>query len=372
MLQKKNITSEAILTATSVVKRFGSFVAVNHVSLSIEEGEFLTLLGPSGCGKTTLLRMIAGFERPTSGEILIGGKRMNEVAPYDRPIGMVFQNLALFPHLSVGENVAYGLKARKVAQDKIRHEVSQALAMLGLADFDRRYPHELSGGQRQRVALARALVIRPRVLLLDEPLSALDLKLRRQLQRELKQIQQRVGTTFVFVTHDQEEALTMSDRIAVFNQGRLEQLGTPREVYDRPATPFVAQFVGDSNFLTGIVTRRDGDVFAVRLDATDRIVHVRSPASFQVGSPVGLSVRPEHVALDNLQDAYFEGVVSDLSFVGANTRYTIQTSEMAFVALQPSTHADDRIWRPGDTVRLAWPIEGAALVPADEAIDSPR
>lgn len=365
-MQKKNITSDAILDVDSVEKRFGSFVAVDDVSLRVKEGEFLTLLGPSGCGKTTLLRMIAGFERPTSGEILIGGRRMNETAPYDRPIGMVFQNLALFPHLTVGENVAYGLKARKVAQDKIRHEVAQSLCMLGLADFEGRYPNELSGGQKQRVALARALVIRPRVLLLDEPLSALDLKLRRQLQRELKQVQQQVGTTFIFVTHDQEEALTMSDRIAVFNQGRLEQLGTPRDVYDRPATAFVAQFVGDSNFMAGTITHRDGELFAVRLDVTGRTVPVRSSASFQAGSRVGLSVRPEHVSLGSSGEAHFDGVVSDLSYVGANTRYTIEAGDMTFVALQPSARADGRTWRPGDTTRLTWPVDSVALVPADE------
>ncbi|MBR1217218.1 ABC transporter ATP-binding protein [Bradyrhizobium sp. U87765 SZCCT0131] len=366
MREGNNITSGNILEVTSVTKRFGAFLAVDDVSLSVREGEFLTLLGPSGCGKTTLLRMIAGFEWPTSGEIAIGGKRMNEAAPYARPIGMVFQNLALFPHLSVGENVAYGLKARRVDRRQIEHEVTQALAMLGLAGFERRYVHELSGGQKQRIALARALVIRPKVLLLDEPLSALDMKLRRQLQRELKQIQQQVGTTFIFVTHDQEEALTMSDRIAVFSRGRIEQVGTPREVYGQPATPFVAQFVGESNFMIGVVMGREGDVFTIRLDPTGQVVPVRSATSFDVGSRVGLSVRPEQLALGGEQGAYFEGRVSDLFYVGANTRYTIEAADQAFIALQPSTQGGHAGWRPGDTVRISWPLDGAALVPADE------
>lgn len=365
MLQKRNITNDTILRIDSVVKRFGTFEAVSDISLDVKTGEFLTLLGPSGCGKTTLLRMVAGFERPSSGVIAIEGKRVNEAAPYERPIGMVFQNLALFPHLTVGENVAYGLKARRMAHANIRREVSQSLAMLGLGGFEDRYVHELSGGQRQRVALARALVIRPAVLLLDEPLSALDLKLRRQLQNELKQVQQRVGTTFIFVTHDQEEALTMSDRIAVINNGRLEQLGTPREVYARPATAFVAQFVGDSNFLTGVVEGGDADLVSVRLDRTGRIARARSPLPFAVGSRVGLSVRPEHTLIDGAGEAFFDGTVTDLSYVGVSTRYTIHAEDSAFFVLVPNTHADGRILQPGDRVQLSWSADAAVLVPLD-------
>ncbi|MFM8991157.1 MAG: ABC transporter ATP-binding protein, partial [Alphaproteobacteria bacterium] len=236
-----------VLEALEVEKNFGAFRAVDGVSLSVRRGEFLTLLGPSGCGKTTMLRMAAGFESPDRGTIRIEGADVTSVPPYSRELGFVFQNLALFPHLTVGENIAFGLEVRKVPVAEQARRIDESLQLVGLAGHAARRVHELSGGQRQRVALARALVIRPAVLLLDEPLGALDLKLRRQLQVELKGLQQRTGTTFVFVTHDQEEALTMSDRIAVMNEGRIEQLDDASAIYDRPRTRFVAQFIGDTN-----------------------------------------------------------------------------------------------------------------------------
>src|SRR6187397_631861 len=236
-----------------LVKRFGEFTAVAGINLEMPPGEFFSMLGPSGSGKTTTLRMIAGFERPTEGRIVLHGKDVTGLPPFDRDVNTVFQDYALFPHLSVGDNVAYGLMVRKVPKAEREARVTDALRMVRLEGYEKRKPTQLSGGQRQRVALARALVNRPRVLLLDEPLGALDLKLREEMQIELKAIQQEVGITFIYVTHDQEEALTMSDRLAVFNKGRIEQIGSPAEVYERPATRFVAGFVGTSNLLTGDV-----------------------------------------------------------------------------------------------------------------------
>ena len=260
-------TGGAAVTLESVVKRFGDVVAVDGVDLEVHEGEFFSMLGPSGSGKTTCLRMIAGFEAPTSGRVLLGGEDVSDLAPYERDVNTVFQDYALFPHMTVQDNVEYGLKVKKVPAGERRGRAADALAMVQLSAFGERKPSQLSGGQRQRVALARALVNRPKVLLLDEPLGALDLKLRQAMQIELKEIQQQVGLTFIYVTHDQEEALTMSDRLAVFSRGRVEQVGTPAEVYERPATGFVAGFVGTSNVLEGDAARTiagDPHAFTVR------------------------------------------------------------------------------------------------------------
>jgi ABC-type Fe3+/spermidine/putrescine transport system ATPase subunit len=242
-----------------VTKRFGDVVAVDALDLEVHPGEFLSLLGPSGCGKTTTLRLVAGFERPDDGEVRIGGRDVSGLPPYKREVNTVFQSYALFPHLTVGENVAYGLRQRGLGRRERRAQARDMLELVQLSGFETRKPRQLSGGQQQRVALARALVMSPRVLLLDEPLGALDLKVRRELQIELKRIQEELGITFVYVTHDQEEALAMSDRVAVMHAGRIEQLAAPGEIYDRPATRFVADFIGETNFI-----RRDGDVVAVR------------------------------------------------------------------------------------------------------------
>ena len=267
-------SSGAAVRLQGLVKKYGEVTAVDGIDLEIREGEFFSMLGPSGSGKTTTLRMIAGFELPTAGRVELHGRDVTSVAPFERDVNTVFQDYALFPHMTVGENVGYGLVVRKVPKPERERRVGEALEMVRLAGYERRKPAQLSGGQRQRVALARALVNRPRVLLLDEPLGALDLKLREEMQIELHQIQQQVGITFIYVTHDQEEALTMSHRIAVFNQGRIEQVGAPAEVYERPATRFVAGFVGTSNLLTGEVAERI------------------------VGTPGTYTVRPEKIHLN--------------------------------------------------------------------------
>ena len=288
-----------------VVKRFGDFTAVDGIDLDVREGEFFSMLGPSGSGKTTCLRMIAGFERPTQGRIMLEGRDVSGLAPYDRDVNTVFQDYALFPHMTVEQNVEYGLRVKRVQRDERRRRAREALDMVRLEEFGGRKPGQLSGGQRQRVALARALVNRPKVLLLDEPLGALDLKLRQAMQLELKEIQQTVGLTFLYVTHDQEEALTMSDRMAVFHRGRIEQVGTPAEVYERPATGFVAGFVGVSNVLEGSVARA--------IAGEDRAI----------------TVRPEKIAMVDLAErvgpdqSSATGRVREVVYLGAMTRYVV-------------------------------------------------
>jgi spermidine/putrescine transport system ATP-binding protein len=310
-----------------LAKLYGEVRAVDGVDLEIGGGEFFSLLGPSGCGKTTTLRMIGGFERPTAGRIELRGRDITTAPPDRRPVNMVFQNYALFPHLTVGENIAFGLRRRKVPGPEIRARVDHALALVRLEGFERRRPDQLSGGQQQRVALARALVNRPTVLLLDEPLGALDLKLRRQLQVELKRIQAEVGITFVYVTHDQEEALTMSDRIAVMNAGRVEQLGTPEELYDRPRTRFVADFIGTTNLLAGEVESLESASAVVRLDSGDRCRVERD--GLAVGATIELSVRPENVAVGEpvaASDSVVAGRIEQVAFLGTTIEYHVRTA----------------------------------------------
>jgi len=315
-------------------KTFGDVVAVDDIDLEIYEGEFFSLLGPSGSGKTTVLRMIAGFEPPSGGAVLLQGTDVSQLAPYDRDVNTVFQDYALFPHMSVLENIEYGLKVKKVGKAERRQRAAQILESVRLAEYGQRRPNQLSGGQRQRIALARALVNHPKVLLLDEPLGALDLKLREEMQVELKNIQRDVGITFVFVTHDQGEALSMSNRIAVFNNGRIEQVGTPREIYDHPATAFVAGFVGISNVLTARRSRE--------------LLGVDEPHS----------VRPERLRIVHHEIADGEvsvtGVVSDVQYLGADCRVRAQLDDGTFmVASVPSDGlAGVAI---GGPIRLAWP-----------------
>jgi putative spermidine/putrescine transport system ATP-binding protein len=319
-------------------KAFGDVVAVDDIDLEIVEGEFFSLLGPSGSGKTTVLRMIAGFELPTAGAVLLQGRDVSTLAPYDRDVNTVFQDYALFPHMSVLDNIEYGLKVKKVNKAERRQRAAEMLDAVRLGEYGHRRPSQLSGGQRQRIALARALVNKPKVLLLDEPLGALDLKLREEMQVELKSIQRDVGITFVFVTHDQGEALSMSNRIAVFNNGRIEQVGTPREIYDHPATSFVAGFVGTSNLLSA--------------EQSQRLLGVAEPHS----------VRPERVRLVNQEIADAElavaGSVTDIQYLGAECRVRVQLDDGShMIASVPSDGlAGVAI---GGTARLAWPRSAA-------------
>ena len=351
---------------SNLEKRFGEIRAVDGVSLEVVGGEFFSLLGPSGCGKTTTLRMIGGFELPTGGRVLLRGRDVTMDPPDKRPVNMVFQNYALFPHLDVSENIAFGLRRRKVDKAEIKRRVGEALDLVHLAGYAKRKPNQLSGGQQQRVALARALVNRPNVLLLDEPLGALDLKLRKQLQVELKRIQVEVGITFVYVTHDQEEALTMSDRIAVMNHGRVEQLGTPDDLYERPKTRFVADFIGTTNLLCGSVESIAAGTAIVRLGSGERcIVAGRGLA---VGDPVELSVRPESVELRPSNGTAHSpppiaASVEHVAYLGSSVQYIVRTTGgLSITALTHKTgerlavgRAIDVTWSPAEALVLAAP-----------------
>ncbi|GIW04951.1 MAG: spermidine/putrescine import ATP-binding protein PotA [Thermomicrobiales bacterium] len=329
-----------------VVKRFGDVVAVDHVSLEVRRGEFLTLLGPSGCGKTTTLRMIGGFELPSSGQILIHGVDMSRQPPYRRPVNTVFQNYALFPHLTVGQNISYGLIMAKVPRAERERRVAEALEMVRLPHVEHRRPSELSGGQQQRVALARALVNRPQVLLLDEPLGALDLKLRKAMQLELKRLNREVGATFLYVTHDQEEALTMSDRIAVMSEGRILQIGTPAEIYERPNSRFVADFIGQTNFLEGTCLHQVGDECEIDVPGVG-VVRGRSGKPLAARSSVWLAVRPEKLSL--MMDQHAAGVpsgwnvlrgrVEDVVYLGTHNQIVVRLTDLAALTVLRQNHS---------------------------------
>jgi len=329
----------AAVRLEGLVKRYGEVTAVDGVDLEIREGEFFSMLGPSGSGKTTTLRMIAGFEVPSAGRVLLHGRDVTALAPFERDVNTVFQDYALFPHMTVGDNVGYGLLVRKVPKPERQRRVGEALEMVRLSGYDRRKPGELSGGQRQRVALARALVNRPRVLLLDEPLGALDLKLREEMQIELHQIQHEVGITFIYVTHDQDEALTMSDRIAVFSQGCIEQVGSPAEVYERPATRFVAGFVGTSNLVTG------------------------AAAEAIVGRPGVFTIRPEKIRLEPADTSPGEdeqsaaGTIRSVVYLGSDTRYHVALdagSELVVTQQNLATSSTEAHEQQGRRVQLVW------------------
>lgn len=333
--------------------------AVRPLDLAVGPGEFFSLLGPSGCGKTTTMRMIAGFEEPTGGTVFLDGRDVTQVAPHKRDVNMVFQSYALFPHLTTYQNVAFGLERRKVPKDEVRRRVGEILEIVSLTGMEKRSPREMSGGQQQRVALARALVNGPRALLLDEPLGALDLKLRQQMQIELKRIQREVGITFVYVTHDQGEALTMSDRIAVMQAGSIEQLGSPREIYERPATRFVAGFIGTSNLLDG-PAETVGDGIAVLAYGPDERVLVPVPASVRAGDALEVSVRPEKIDLSRDAPAgdggsVLTGVVTDVVYHGTSTNYTVKTAAGAdLVVFDQNAFSAEDLAAPGDRVHLTW------------------
>ena len=355
---------EADVRLEGVTKLFGDVTAVDALTLEIPQGEFFSLLGPSGCGKTTTLRMIGGFEEVTSGSIFLGDQDVTDVPPFKRATNTVFQNYALFPHLSVFENIAFGLRRRKTPSNEIRHQVAFMLDLVELPGYEQRKPSQLSGGQQQRVALARALVNNPSVLLLDEPLGALDLKLRKQMQVELKRIQSEIGITFIFVTHDQEEAMTMSDRIAVMRHGRVEQLGAPEELYERPRTDFVAGFLGVSNLLEAEVVSR-GDRLADLRTADGTVL--RAPTSALDGdTKVRLGVRPEKLrvlAIGDDADASdgetnaIEGTVLDASYSGVSTQYIVETKDghkLTVYAQNLETSGAAGVLANGQRVRLTW------------------
>jgi spermidine/putrescine transport system ATP-binding protein len=352
-----------------VTKRFGDVTAVDDLTLEVRQGEFFSLLGPSGCGKTTTLRMIGGFDDPTTGTIHLGGKDVTGVPAYRRDVNTVFQSYALFPHLSVFDNIAFGLHRKKVAKPDIQRRVKDSLSLVDLPGFERRRPSQLSGGQQQRVALARALVNRPRVLLLDEPLGALDLKLRKQMQLELKRIQSDVGITFLYVTHDQEEAMTMSDRLAVMRQGRVEQLGTPEDVYESPATEFVAGFLGASNLLDGEITERDGELAVVQLAGGSSI---RVPADRLNGQPssVKLGVRPEKITVAHGAESppgewnSVTGTLRMATFIGVGHQYTVEGPEGKVLTVYSQNLGADPSIAPGDEIRLLWRAEHTFVVKA--------
>ena len=371
-------SSHGDLKLTRVTKTFGDFTAVDDLTLTIPEGSFFALLGPSGCGKTTTLRMIAGLEEPTAGSIHIGETDITTKKPYQRPVNTVFQNYALFPHLSIYENVAFGLRRRGVKD--VKEQVDKVLKLVELPHLADRKPTQLSGGQQQRIALARAIVNRPALLLLDEPLGALDLKLRRQMQIELKWIQTEVGLTFVHVTHDQEEAMTMADTIAVMNDGRIEQMGSPAELYESPRTAFVANFLGQSNLIRGEVTSSDAEQSVVEVHGQK--VAVLKSRNRAAGKSILVGIRPEKIRITLPEDPctgnfLTGGVVSDVSFVGVSTQYVVEMPWKQDLMVFEQNDGGTPTLRPGDPVTLSWNppftfgLDGSQDVNAGSEVDEP-
>jgi spermidine/putrescine transport system ATP-binding protein len=344
-----------------VTKRFDDVVAVDGISLEIEPGSFFALLGPSGCGKTTTLRMIGGFEQPTEGHIFLGGREVSGLPAYKRDVNTVFQSYALFPHLSVFENVAFGLRRRAVRGETLSGRVREMLRIVGLEGMERRKPRQLSGGQQQRVALARALVNKPQVLLLDEPLGALDLKLRKQMQLELKAIQHDIGITFVHVTHDQEEAMTMADQIAVMNHGRIEQLGTPTELYETPATAYVASFLGHSNLIPGTVSGAE----TVRLRSGPEVRVRRGALAGRTGE-VAVGIRPEKIELGNGQANALDGVIVEEAYVGVATQYIVDTDCGRLTVYRQNASPGLNGAAPGQRLTLSWSPDSTFVVDSME------
>jgi spermidine/putrescine transport system ATP-binding protein len=361
------------LTVERVTKRFGSVVAVDDVSLEIAEGEFFSLLGPSGCGKTTTLRMMAGFEEPDTGRIRLRGDDVTFVPPNRRNVNLVFQHYELFPHMTVFENVAYGLRLRHVRNPELSERVRAMLQVTRVADLERRGARQLSGGQQQRVALARALVNRPAVLLLDEPLSALDVKLRKQMQLELKAIQADLGTTFVYVTHDQEEALLLSDRIGIMDGGRLLQVGTPRDIYERPADAFVADFVGSLNVVAIDVADVTDRVVRGRPSATEQVTASAASGAVDRGARIRVAVRPERVAVvpsgDGAapgvatDDTRLEGTIEAVAYVGALSQYVVAVPSVGRVTAQRTNDRPSSDLAAGAAVIVTWPADAAFILP---------
>jgi len=359
-------TATSAIRVEGVTKRYGAVTALEAVSLEVERGEFLTLLGPSGSGKTTLLRVIAGLERPDEGRVYLGGEDVTDLPPYRRRVHTVFQQYVLFPHLNVYKNVAFGLEQKRLPRREIERRVTAALELVRLSGYERRWPHELSGGEQQRVALARALVLEPEALLLDEPLAALDLQLRKEMQRELKRLQREVGISFLMVTHDQEEALALSDRLAVIAGGRLQQIGTPREVYENPETAFVATFLGSANvFEAEVMARENGDAL---LAVCGRTVRVSLNGRRLEGSRAQVAVRPEKIALrarplrktDLVQ---LEGVIEERLYLGDATHWRVRVGEQSVLVTEPNRPGSRaEAFRDGQRVFLCWARESIVVL----------
>lgn len=350
---------------TDVTKTFGQVVAVNDVNLKIENGEFFSLLGPSGCGKTTTLRMVGGFELPTNGQIKICGEAQGYKPPFQRPVNTVFQNYALFPHMNIFQNVAFGLQMKKVPKQKIRKQVEEILELVQLKGMESRKPNQLSGGQQQRIALARALINHPKVLLLDEPLGALDLKLRKAMQIELKNIQKKVGITFIYVTHDQEEALTMSDRIAVMNHGKVLQIDIPERIYERPSNRFVADFIGETNFMNGRVLEVNEEQVKVEIEGKFPVKAIYGE-KVKTDDIVTLAVRPEKLLLatDTINNEFVSGTVTEVIYIGTDLRYEIRISDTTKLVVREQNRGGEigKRFKRGDPVNVSWEMENASIL----------
>jgi len=358
---------DLVVEFRGVSRKFGSVTAINKMNLNIHRGEFFSLLGPSGCGKTTTLRMIAGFDEPDEGQVYINGQEVTHLPPFQRRVNTVFQNYALFPHLNVFDNIAFGLRRKRLSEKEITKKVKWALELVRLGGIEDRKIDQLSGGQQQRVALARALVNEPEVLLLDEPLAALDQKLRREMQFELKRLQRELGVTFVLVTHDQEEALTMSDSVAVIQSGILEQVGAPAEIYNQPSTRFVADFIGTANFLPVRVKQVHNGKTTVTFGSKDLLVPSRQ--GLNAGNWADLSVRPERVQIS--KDSEFEnslpGTIKETVFMGAHTRIIVSIDDGVTLMAERQNHSHQYAseFNPGDNVWVGWGVSGATLLPTD-------
>ncbi len=360
----------AIVSIVNVEKMYGDNHVVKNMNLNIAEGEFLTLLGPSGCGKTTTLRMISGFERPTSGIIKVQGESVEKKEPYQRDVNTVFQNYALFPNMNVFDNVAYGLKVKKLKKDEINKRVKETLKMVQLEGFEKRKITQMSGGQKQRVAIARAIINRPKVLLLDEPLGALDLKLRKQMQIELKRLQKKLGITFVYVTHDQEEALTMSDRIAVINDGKIEQLDSPDEIYRHPKTKFVANFIGETNLLDAVVLKTEGTKAFIGTEVGKAVVSFDKKLKLKEKDGISVSVRPEHMKFSKTKVDGFsiKGIVKERIFVGNLIKMMIVLNDGTEIRI--NRFDDEELAEPDEMVYLYWDLSKGVVIKENTLIDT--